>query len=98
MAVANKNTPNPSGSAIVGLVEALVTSIVVGDFTTPLKVIGDGAVLTQLLTNKRFLVTEFAKQPTSPLAKRLNSLIKENTVMTYKASMTVQKEKSQTSD
>ncbi len=90
MAVANKNTPNPSGSAIVGSVAALVTSIVVGDFTTPLKVIGGGAVLTQLLTNKRFLnlATEFAKQPTELLAQKLNTLIKENTGMTSQALMT----------
>ncbi len=100
MAVANKNTPNPSGSAIVGSVAALVTSIVVGDFTAPLKVIGGGAVLTQLLTNKRFLnlATEFAKQPTEPLAQKLNNLIKENTGMTSQVLMTGLKEKSQTSD
>jgi hypothetical protein len=100
MAVANKNTPNPSGSAIVGSVAALVTSIVVGDFTTPLKVIGGGAVLTQLLTNKRFLnlATKFAKQPTESLAQKLNSLIKESTGMTSQALMTGLKEKSQTSD
>ena len=90
MAVAHKNTPNPSGSAIVGSVAALVTSIVVGDVTTPLKVIGGGAVLTQLLTNKRFLnlATEFAKHPTEPLAKQLNTLIKDNTGMTAQAFMT----------
>jgi hypothetical protein len=90
MAVANKNTPNPSGSAIVGSVAALVTSIVVGDFTTPLKVIGGGAVLTQLLTNKRFLnlATEFAKQPLVPLAQKLNTIIKENTGMTSQTLMT----------
>ena len=100
MAVANKNTPNPSGSAIVGSVAALVTSIVVGDFTTPLKVIGGGAVLTQLLTNKRFLnlATEFAKQPAEPLAQKLNNLIKENTGMTSQALMTGLKEKSQKPD
>ncbi len=100
MAVAQKNTPNPSGSAIVGSVAALVTSIVVGDFTTPLKVIGSGAVLTQLLTNKRFLnlATKFAKEPTETLAQKLNSLIKESTGMTSQALMTGLKEKSQTSD
>ena len=89
MAVAQKNTPNPSGSAIVGSVAALVTSIVVGDFTTPLKVIGGGAVLTQLLTNKRFLnlAAKFAKEPTEPLAKKLNALVTENTGMTAQALM-----------
>ena len=94
MAVANKNTPNPSGSAIVGSVAALVTSIVVGDVTTPLKVIGGGAILTQLLTNKRFLnlATEFAKHPTEPLAKQLNTLIKDNTGMTAQTFMTGLKE------
>ena len=90
MAVANKNTPNPSGSAIVGSVAALVTSIVVGDFTTPLKVIGGGALLTQLLTNKRFLnlATKFAKEPTQPLAQKLSALVKESTGMTSQALMT----------
>ena len=90
MAVAQKNTPNPSGSAIVSSVAALVTSIVVGDFTTPLKVIGGGAVLTQLLTNKRFLnlATKFAKEPTQPLAQKLNALVKESTGMTSQALMT----------
>ena len=90
MAVANKNTPNPSGSAIVGSVAALVTSIVVGDFTTPLKVIGGGAVLTQLLTNKRFLnlATKFAKEPAEPLAQKLNALVKESTGMTSQALIT----------
>lgn len=100
MAVANKNTPNPSGSAIVGSVAALVTSIVVGDFTTPLKVIGGGAVLTQLLTNKRFLnlATEFAKQPAEPLAQKLNNLIKENTGMTSQALMTGLKDQEKPSE
>ena len=100
MAVANKNTPNPSGSAIVGSVAALVTSIVVGDFTTPLKVIGGGAVLTQLLTNKRFLnlATEFAKQPAEPLAQKLNNLIKENTGMTSQALMTGLKDQQKPSE
>jgi hypothetical protein len=100
MAVANKNTPNPSGSAIVGSVAALVTSIVVGDFTTPLKVIGGGAALTQLLTNKRFLnlATKFAKEPTEPLAQKLNALVKEITGMTSQALMTGLKEKSEASD
>jgi hypothetical protein len=53
-------------------------------------VIGGGAVLTQLLTSKRFLnlATEFAKLPTEPLAKQLNNLIKENTGMTSQALMT----------
>ncbi len=90
MAVAQKNTPNPSGFAIVGSVAALVTSIVVGDFTTPLKVIGGGAVLTELLTNKRFLnlATKFAKQPNEPLAKTLSVLVKEHTGMTSQALMT----------
>lgn len=94
MAMAQKNTPNPSGSAIVGSVAALVTSIVVGDLTTPFKVIGGGAVLTELLTNKRFLnlATKFAKQPAEPLAKQLNSVIKESTGMTSQALMTALKD------
>lgn len=90
MAAANKNIPNPSGSAIFGSVAALVTSIVVGDFTTPLKIIGGGAVFTELLTNKRFLnlATKFAKEPTEPLAQKLNALVKESTGMTSQALMT----------
>jgi hypothetical protein len=43
-----------------------------------------------LLTNKRFLnlATKFAKEPTEPLAQKLNAIVKESTGMTSQALMT----------
>ena len=90
MATAEKNTPNKSGTGPFMTALAFIGSIAKGDFITPFKVIGGGAVLTELLTNKRFLnlATKFAKEPTEPLAQKLNALIKENTGMTSQALMT----------
>jgi hypothetical protein len=82
-----RNNPNPSGSATMGSVMGLITSLALGNFTLPAKVIGGGAVATTLLTSKRFLnkATQFAKEPTEPLAKQLEMIVKENTGMTIQA-------------
>ncbi len=90
MATAEKNTPNKSGTGPFMTALAFIGSIAKGDFITPFKVIGGGAVLTELLTNKRFLnlATKFAKEPTEPLAQKLNTLVKESTGMTSQALVT----------
>jgi hypothetical protein len=90
MSTAERNTPNKSGTGPFMAALGLIGSIAKGDFITPLKVMGGGAVLTELLTNKRFLnlATKFAKEPTEPLAQKLNALVKENTGMTSQALMT----------
>jgi hypothetical protein len=82
-----RNNPNPSGSATMGSVMGLITSLALGNFTLPAKVIGGGAVATTLLTSKRFLnkATQFAKEPTEPLARQLANIVKENTGMTVQA-------------
>jgi hypothetical protein len=82
-----RNNPNPSGSATMGSVMGLITSLALGNFTLPAKVIGGGAVATTLLTSKRFLnlATKFVKEPTEPLAKQLETIVKENTGMTIQA-------------
>ena len=92
MAVAEKNIPNPSGTAIVESVKKWITGIgsaLVGQASLPtLAVSGASAYgLTQLLTNKRFLnkALQFAKEPTEPLAKQLETIVKENTGLTIQA-------------
>jgi hypothetical protein len=82
-----RNNPNPSGSATVGSVMGLITSIALGNLTLPAKVIGGGAVATKLLTSKRFLnmATQFAKEPTEPLAQKVAKIVKENTGVTVQA-------------
>ena len=90
MATAEKNTPNKSGTGPFMTALAFIGSIAKGDFITPFKVIGGGALLTELLTNKRFLnlATKFAKEPKEALAQKLNALVKESTGMTSQALMT----------
>jgi hypothetical protein len=92
MAVAEKNIPNPSGTAIVESVKKWIAGIgsaLVGQASLPtLAVSGASAYgLTQLLTNKRFLnkALQFAKEPTEPLAKQLKTIVKENTGLTIQA-------------
>jgi phage tail tape-measure protein len=92
MAVAEKNIPNPSGTAIVESVKKWITGIgsaLVGQASLPtLAVSGASAYgLTQLLTHKRFLnkALQFAKEPTEPLAKQLERIVKENTGLTIQA-------------
>jgi len=82
-----RNNPNPSGSATVGSVMGLITSVALGNVTLPAKVIGGGTVATKLLTSKKFLnkATQFAKEPSKPLAKQLAAIVKENTGMTIHA-------------
>jgi hypothetical protein len=82
-----RNNPNPSGSATMGSVMGLITSLALGNFTLPAKVIGGGAVATTLLTSKRFLnlATKFAKEPTEPLAKQIANIVKENTGMSIQS-------------
>jgi hypothetical protein len=82
-----RNNPNPSGSATMGSVMGLITSLALGNVTLPAKVIGGGAVATTLLTSKRFLnkATQFAKEPTEPLAKQIANIVKENTGMSIQA-------------
>lgn len=82
-----RNNPNPSGSATVGSVMGLITSIALGNITLPAMVIGGGAVATKLLTSKKFLnkATQFAKAPTEPLAAQVAAIVRENTGMTVQA-------------
>jgi len=82
-----RNNPNPSGSATVGSVMGLITSIALGNLILPAKVIGGGAVATKLLTSKKFLnkATQFAKEPTEPLAQKVAKIVKENTGVTVQA-------------
>lgn len=96
MATAERNIPNKSGTGPFMAALGLIGSIANGDFITPLTVIGGGAVLTELLTNKRFLnlATKFAKEPTEPLAQQLNNLIKESTGATTQSLLAVMKNKS----
>ncbi len=79
-----RNNPNPSGSASMGAAIGLVVSLYHGNLAIPAVTVGGGTVATTLLTNKRFLnkATQFAKEPTEPLAKQLAAIVKENTGMT----------------
>ena len=82
-----RNNPNPSGSASMGATIGLVVSLCHGNLKIPAITIGGGTVATTLLTSKRFLnkATQFAKEPTEPLAKQLAAIVKENTGMTIQA-------------
>lgn len=86
-----RNNPNPSGSASMGAAIGLIVSLCHGNLTIPAVTVGGGTVATTLLTSKRFLnkATQFAKEPTEPLAKQLAAIVKENTGMTIQA---IQKE------
>ena len=101
MAVAEKNTPNPSGTAVTQGVTKLITGIAGAVTGTtygigyPAVALGVGTGVTQLLTNKRFLnlATRFAKEPTEPLAQKLSQLVKESTGMTVQTSVAATKDK-----
>jgi hypothetical protein len=82
-----RNNPNPSGSASMGAVIGLVVSICHGNLGIPTVTVGGGTLATRLLTSKKFLnkATQFAKEPTEPLAKKLEAIVKENTGMTVQA-------------
>ena len=82
-----RNNPNPSGSASMGAAIGLVVSLCHGNLKIPAITIGGGTVATTLLTSKKFLnkATQFAKEPTEPLAKQLAAIVKENTGMTIQA-------------
>lgn len=81
MESAKRNNPNPSGSATVGAVIGVITSLYYGNFGLPAAVIGGGAIATNLLTNNKFLnkATQFANRPTESLANQLSKIIKEST-------------------
>jgi hypothetical protein len=82
-----RNNPNPSSSASMGASIGFVISILHGNFTIPAITTGGGTVATRLLTSKKFLnkATQFAKEPTVPLADKLAAIVKENTGMTIQA-------------
>ncbi len=82
-----RNNPNPSGSASMGAAIGLVVSLCHGNLTIPAVTVGGGTIATTLLTNKKFFnkATQFAKEPTEPLAKQLAAIVKENTGMTIQA-------------
>jgi len=82
-----RNNPNPSGSASMGAAIGLVVSLCHGNLKIPAITVGGGAFANTLLTSKRFLnkATQFAKEPTGPLAKQLATIVKENTGMTMQA-------------
>lgn len=82
-----RNNPNPSGSASMGAAIGLVVSLCHGNLSIPAITVGGGTIATTLLTSKRFLnkATQFAKEPTEPLAKQLAAIVKENTGMTVQA-------------
>jgi len=54
---------------------------------TTVATVGGAALTTTLLTSKKFLnkATQFAKEPTVPLAEKLAAIVKENTGMTIQA-------------
>lgn len=84
----NRNIPNPSGTAIVSSSIGLLTSIWNFGLTPNLAGGAAGAgLLTYLLKSKEFVktATKFAKNPTDPLAKRLEKIVKENTGLTIQA-------------
>ena len=82
-----RNNPNPSGSATMGAAIGVIASILSGKLTIPATVLGGGTATTKLLTSKKFLnhATEFARQPTEPLAQKLAAVVQENTGMTIEA-------------
>ena len=90
MDAVQRNNPNKSGTAVVTATIGFVQYLA-GANPTPAVLAGLGAYgTTKLLTNKRFLnlATKFAKEPTEPLAQKLNALVKESTGMTSQALMT----------
>ena len=90
MDAVQRNNPNKSGTAVVTATIGFVQYLA-GANPTPAILAGLGAYgTTKLLTNKRFLnlATKFAKEPTEPLAQKLNALVKESTGMTSQALMT----------
>lgn len=82
-----RNNPNPSGSTSMGAVFGLTGYLCHGNLTIPAITVGGGTVATTLLTSKKFLnkASQFAKEPTEPLAKRLEAIVRENTGMTVQA-------------
>ena len=90
MDAVQRNNPNKSGTAVVTATIGFVQYLA-GANPTPAILAGLGAYgTTKLLTNKRFLnlATKFAKEPTEPLAQKLNALVKESTGMTSQTLMT----------
>ena len=90
MDAVQRNNPNKSGTAVVTATIGFVQYLA-GANPTPAILAGLGAYgTTKLLTNKRFLnlATKFAKEPSEPLAQKLNALVKESTGMTSQALMT----------
>lgn len=86
MAVAEKNIPNPSGTAMVESVKKWIAGIgsaLVGQASLPaLAASGVSAYgLTQLLTSKRFLnkALQFAKEPTETLAQQIEKIVQDET-------------------
>ncbi len=71
----------------MGAVFGLITSILYGKLAIPAAVVGGGAVATKLLTSKKFLnkATQFAREPTERLARKVAEIVKENTGMTVLA-------------
>jgi len=82
-----RNNPNPSGSATMGAAIGVIGSLLYGKLAIPAAVIGGGSVATKLLTSKAFLnkATQFAKEPTEPLVRKVAEIVKENTGMTVLA-------------
>ena len=100
MDAVQRNNPNKSGTAVVTATIGFVQYLA-GANPTPAILAGLGAYgTTKLLTNKRFLnlATKFAKEPTEPLAQKLNTLVKESTGMTSQALMTGLKGNGDTED
>ena len=86
----NRNIPNPSGTAIVGSALGLLKSVYTFGFTPNLVAGAVGAsVLTYLLQSKSFVrtATKLAKNPSEPLAKRLEKIVKDHTGLTIQAAI-----------
>jgi len=81
MSSINRNVLNPSSSAIVGTVILAIQSLAFQANPFPLLAATTGAhAITKLLTDKKFLnkVNQFAKEPTEPLAQKIDSIIKDH--------------------
>jgi hypothetical protein len=95
MAQAQRNIKNPSGSGPFLTVFKFIASLAEDSISTVVNKGVSFVGLDQLLTNKRFLNLgyRFAKEPSEPLAQKINTIIKENTGMTAQTLVTGLKNK-----
>lgn len=86
MVVAQRNTPNPSGTAVTQGVTNLITGIGAGmaGAATAVPVALGAAGVTKLLTSKKFLnmATRYAKNPSDSLASHIGRIVKNETGVT----------------